>query len=133
MAEPVRPPGTPPSGATAASTRPTINTGDDWPTSAADTIVRVVGTVRDRTTGPALGAARAVVYGTLAAILGTAALVLLSILAVRGLVLAVDALLDVADIDEPGRAVWIAHLLVGLAFTLGGIGLWRKGLRATAT
>ena len=47
---------------------------DDWPAQAADTIVRVVGQVRDRTTGPAITAARAVVFGLLAAILGTVAL-----------------------------------------------------------
>ncbi len=140
MAETLGPPSTSPVGAvsaTAAATapaagRPSTTATDDWPNQAADTIVRVVGSVRDRTTGPAVSAARALVYGTLAAILGTTALVLLSILVVRGLVLALDGLLEALDIDEPGRATWIAHLLVGLVFTLGGLALWRKGRTATA-
>ena len=55
----------------------------DWPAQAADTIERVVGTVRDKTTGPALTVARAVVYGTFAALVGTACLVVLIIGAVR--------------------------------------------------
>ena len=32
--------------------------GGDWPAQAADTIVKVVGQVRDKTTGPAIKAAR---------------------------------------------------------------------------
>ena len=44
---------------------------DDWPAQAADTIVSVVEKVRDRTTGPAITATRAVVFGLLAAMLGT--------------------------------------------------------------
>jgi len=106
--------------------RTTSASSDDWPAQAADTIVKVVGTVRDRTTGPAITASRGAVYGTLAAILGVTALVLLSIVAVRAIVLGVEALLDVLDIDRAGRSVWIAHLLVGLLFSLAGLALWRK-------
>ena len=99
---------------------------DDWPAQAADTIVRVVGQVRDRTTGPAITAARAVVFGLLAAILGTVALVVFSVILLRVTVIGVDALLDVGDLDRPGRAVWIAHFVDAALFGVIGLVLWRK-------
>jgi hypothetical protein len=99
---------------------------DDWPAQAADTIVRVVGQVRDRTTGPAITAARATVFGLLAFILGTVALVVLSVLLLRVTVIGVDALLDLGDLDRRGRAVWIAHFVVGAVFALAGMLAWRK-------
>lgn len=111
-------PGRPPSG--------------DWPAQAADAIVGVVDSVKERTTGPATSIARGLVYGTLAAILGTAALVLFLVLLVRGIDVGVDALLDLGDIDDPGRSTWIAHTVTGLLFLLPGLALWRKGTRAAA-
>lgn len=117
-----------PPGATAASSGATRGSSgaDEWPAQAADTIVRVVGSVRDKTTGPAITASRGAVYGLLAAILATTALVLASVLVVRALAIGVDALLDLGDADRAGRSVWIAHALVGLAMTLAGIWTWRK-------
>ncbi len=87
---------------------------EQWPTQAADTITRVVGQVRDRTTAPAITAARAVVYGLLAAILGVVALVLLITLAVR-----------LGNNYVPGR-IWIIYLVLGGLFTVGGVLLWAK-------
>jgi len=109
--------------------RPAASTtiGQDWPTQAADTIVSVVGQVRDKTTGPAVSATRAIVYGLLAAILGTTALVLLSILIVRLLVLGFDGILGVTDLERGGRAVWLAYLVLGAAVTGAGLLLWKKG------
>ena len=92
----------------------------DWPAQAADTIVRVVGTVRDKTTGPALTVARGLVYGLLALVLATAALVLLAIGSVR----LIDAYLPDAVFGE--THTWAAHLLVGLVFTGAGGWLWSK-------
>ncbi len=92
--------------------------GGDWPAQAADTIVRVVGTVRDKTTGPALTVARGLVYGLLALVLGSTALVLLAIGSVR----LIDAYLPDAVFGE--THTWAAHLLVGLAFTGAGGVLW---------
>jgi hypothetical protein len=109
-----------------------VAAGDDWPAQAADTIVRVVGQVRDRTTGPAITASRAVVFGLLAALLGTVALTVLSIVLVRGAVIGAEALLDLGDLDRPGRAVWIAHLFVGVVFLLGGLVLWKKAVARPA-
>ncbi len=119
--------------ATAVPSGSTRSSGsDEWPAQAADTIVRVVGSVRDKTTGPAITAARGAVYGLLAAILGTTALVLASVLAVRALAIAVDALLELGDADRAGRSVWIAHAVVGLAMTLAGLWAWRKARHSPA-
>ena len=89
-------------------------TGDDWAAQTADTIERVVGSVRGKTTEPLERVARIVVYGLVATILGVAALVFLSILLVR-----------VLDIAIPGD-VWSAHVVTGGIFLLAGLLLWRK-------
>ena len=56
----------------------------DWPAQATETIVGLVDTVRQKTTGPATTAVRAAVWGLLIAIVGTAALVLFLVLFVTG-------------------------------------------------
>jgi hypothetical protein len=89
-------------------------TGGDWAAQTADTIERVVGGVRGKTSEPLERIARIAVYGLLAAIVGTAALVLGAILVVRAL-----------DIAIPGH-VWSADLVAGGIFTLAGLFLWRK-------
>jgi hypothetical protein len=92
----------------------------DWPAQAADTIERVVGTVRDKTTGPAITIARWVVYGTFALVVGTAVAVLVAIAAVRVL----NVYLPDAWFGE--EHVWAAHLLVGAVFTVAGMVLWSR-------
>jgi hypothetical protein len=88
--------------------------GEQWATQTADTIERVVGTVRARTTVPLETVARTLVYGLLAAILGISAGVLVAVAAVRGL-----------DVAIPG-GVWSAHLITGGIFVLAGLFLWSK-------
>lgn len=87
----------------------------DWTVRTADTIDAVVGIVRDKAVLPVTTAMRWVVYGLLAAIVGTMAVVLLAAGVVRGL-----------DIATGGGRVWIAHLITGGIFTLGGMFLWSK-------
>jgi hypothetical protein len=99
---------------------------DDWPAQAADTIVRVVGQVRDKTTGPAITASRAVVFGLLAAVLGSVLLVAFSMVLLRVTVIGVASVLDVSNLERPGRAVWIAYFVDAALFTLIGIVLWRR-------
>lgn len=94
--------------------------GGDWTVQAADSIERLVGTVRDKTAVPLTTVARAVVFGLLAAVMGIAVLVLVAI----GLVRAVNAYL-------PGD-VWAAHLLVGGIFTLAGAFTLRKATSGRA-
>jgi hypothetical protein len=87
---------------------------DDWPAKVADQVVNLVDQVRDKTTGPAIKAARAMVFGFLATMLGTAALVLL-----------VVGLVRFVDVYAPG-GVWVAHGIVGLLFVGCGLLLWAK-------
>jgi MFS superfamily sulfate permease-like transporter len=88
-------------------------TGGDWAAQTADTIDRVVGSVRGKTSEPLERIARIVVYGLLAAIVGLVALVLGVILLVRLLALL------------PGE-LWIAYLAAGGIFVVIGLLLWRK-------
>ena len=88
--------------------------GEDWPTQAADTIERVVGTIRSKTTAPVEHIVQAVVYGLVAAVLGIAALVLATIAVVR-----------VLDVVLPGE-VWLVYLILGVIFTAAGLALWSK-------
>ncbi|CAN5724534.1 hypothetical protein BH24ACT3_BH24ACT3_16210 [soil metagenome] len=95
----------------------------EWPAQAADTIEKVVGSVRDKTTGPILTAARAIVFGLLAAFAGTAAAVLFAV----GTVRAIDNYLPDAAFGD--NHTWAAHGLVGILFVLVGAFCWSKALR----
>lgn len=92
----------------------------DWPAQAADTIERVVQGVRDKTTGPAISAARWFVAGLFMLVAGTMALILL----VVGLVRVLDAYLPDAVFGEDH--VWAAHGLVGLILAIVGLVLLAK-------
>jgi hypothetical protein len=94
--------------------------GADWPAQAADTIVRVVGQVRDKTTGPAITAARGLVYGVLAAVVGVVAAVLFAIGSVRLL----DVYLPESLTGDDNT--WLAHAIIGGLFTGAGLVLWRS-------
>lgn len=86
----------------------------DWPAQAADSIERVVQGVRDKTTGPAITAARWLVFGVFGIVAGTAVLVLLTIAAVRVL----DAYLPSSVFGD--EHVWAAHGLLGLLLSFAG-------------
>lgn len=86
--------------------------GGHWTDQVTDLIVDSVDKVRDRTTGPALKAARAVVYGVLIVIVGIPAGVLLCIGTVRAL-----------DYFIPGD-VWIVYAGMGSFMVLVGSILW---------
>jgi hypothetical protein len=103
----------------AARRSPEVDTSD-WPAQAADTIERVVGTVRDKTTGPAITVARGVVYGLFALLVGTAVAVMVAISAVRAL----DVYLPDAVVGE--QHTWAAHLVVGAIFSVAGMFLWSR-------
>lgn len=93
--------------------------GATWPGQATDLIVQTVATVRDKTTGPAITAGRAVVYGTFAALVGFVAFVMLTLLLVR-----------ICTVYLTGDRVWITDLAVGGLFSLVGIVLWSKAAKA---
>lgn len=88
----------------------------EWPAQAADAIVDAVGKVRDKTTRPAIVAARSAVYGLLAAIVGLVALVLFLI----GLVRLLEHL--------PGH-IWTVYAVIGVVLTVAGTLVLRKANR----
>ena len=91
----------------------------DWPVQAADAIVKGVDTLRDKTTGPVQKAARALVYGLLAAVLGTMVAILLLI----GLIRLIDSIVGIF-MDEP--RIWVTYLILGAAFTVIGAVVFRR-------
>ena len=96
---------------------PATSDDTDWTVQTADTIDRVVTTIRSKTSEPLVGVARWVVFGLLVAVVGTMALVLLAIASVRALIV----YLPVGD-----NRVWVAYLLVGGIFVSVGLLLFRK-------
>jgi hypothetical protein len=95
--------------------------GGDWPVRATDTVERVVETVRSKTTGPAIVASRAIVYGLVGVVLAIIALVLVVAAAVR-----------VLDVLLP-RGVWLPDLVLGVVTGVLGLLLWRKRRPAAAS
>mgnify|MGYP006155264787 CR=1 FL=1 len=95
-------------------------TDPDWADETTDTVVRLVGTVRDKTTTPIVYAARGLVFGLIALFLGVFALVLLVVGLARGLQAALDWQF------EHARSVYISYLLVGGIFSLIGLLLFKK-------
>ena len=91
-------------------------TDPNWAADLADTVERVVGTVRDKTTKPIVTVTRALVYGLLATILGIAAIVLLIVMLTRG----TQELLDQIKVRR-SAAVYISYLAVGGIFSLLGL------------
>jgi hypothetical protein len=90
----------------------------DWAAQAADTIDRVVGSVRDRTTGPALTVARGVVYGTFAVLVGSVCVVLL----IAGAVRLLNSYLPDSVFGEDH--MWATYLILGAVFVIVGGLLW---------
>jgi len=86
----------------------------DWAVQALDKVDDVVATVRANTSDRLVRIARVVVFGLLAAILGSVAGVLALIALVRGLNEAI-----------PGP-VWGVYFLLGAIFTVSGAFLWSK-------
>ena len=86
----------------------------DWPVQAADKIVDTIAMVRDKTTRPALVAARGLVYGLLAAVVGTIAFILVITLVVR-----------LYDVYVPGN-VWPIYAVLAVLFGGAGIVLLKK-------
>ena len=93
---------------------------DDWAVQTADTIDRLVESVRSNTSDRLVSVTRLVVFGLLAAILGTIALVLFAILVVR-----------ILNSYIPG-GVWVVYLVLGGLFTLAGLLLWQQAWKRPA-
>lgn len=90
----------------------------DWTVTVADRIESVVETVRDKTTIPITRVARGIVFGLLAAVAATAALILAVILIVR--------LHVYLPFQPEGRRLYTSYAVVGAIFVLAGAFFWRK-------
>ena len=95
-------------------------TDPNWATETTDRLVTFVDGVRSQTTQKVVYAARGLVFGVLAAILGTFAVVIALLALLRG----VQALLELATTWE--RAVYLSYLIVGALFCLVAVVLFRK-------
>jgi hypothetical protein len=91
----------------------------DWPAQAADRIVAAVDTVRDKTTGPAQKAARAVVYGVVALSLG----IVLFVLVIIGMVRLLDV---IVDHFFPWGHAWLPYMIMGAIFLSAGWVVFRR-------
>lgn len=98
----------------------------DWPAQAADQVERLVGVVRDNTTGKAITAARAVVLGVFAVFAAIAVVVCLVVGLDRFLIVYLPD--DVFGEDH----VWAAHVIVGVLLTVPGLLLLRQARRPIA-
>jgi hypothetical protein len=95
-------------------------TDPNWAPDLADTVERLVGTVREKATRPAVHAARAIVFGLLAGILGLVAVTLLIVGATRGL----QTLLDLGV--SWSMAVYLSYFIVGGILCVAGLFLLSK-------
>jgi hypothetical protein len=91
----------------------------DWTVDAADRIESLVTTVRDKTTQPVLTAARAIVFGIIAGVMGTAALILVVVGLFR-----LHVYLPFKH--NEARKVWVTDAGLGAIFLAFGAFLWRK-------
>jgi hypothetical protein len=91
----------------------------DWAAQAADTIERVVGTVRENTTTRAITAARGAVYGVFAVIVGIPLVILVVIMIGRFL-----NVLVFRDFLFGDHHMWVVYLFVGLVSLLVGTFMW---------
>ncbi len=95
-------------------------TDPDWAPNLADTVVRYVGMVRDKTTKPVITIARAVVFGIIGAVGGLAVAILAVVALVRGIIAALEW-----PFTHP-TAVWLTYLGLGGIFCLAGALLMAK-------
>ncbi|MEO6653000.1 MAG: hypothetical protein ABIP17_10120 [Ilumatobacteraceae bacterium] len=95
-------------------------TDPNWATDLTEQITTFIGNVRDKTTNNAIKIVRGVVYGLLGLLLGLVAIVLLLIIATRGL----QALLDL--VVSRDKAVYLSYFVVGGILTLAGVFLMTK-------
>jgi hypothetical protein len=102
----------------------------EWPVQATDAIVRVVDTVRDKTTGPALNVARWLIYGLVLLLLSLPLGVLLLAGAMRlmeGGLLWLSVTYAWADfLHDP---IGFVYLFFGAVFVLAALICWRQGKR----
>ncbi len=95
-------------------------TDPNWADETTDTVVRLVGTVRDKTTTPLVYAARGLVFGIIAVFLGLFAAIIALIMVTRGAQAALDNVLD------HDQSVYVSYLAVGTILSIIGLFLFKK-------
>lgn len=95
-------------------------TDPNWAPDLTSQITTFVGNIRDKTTNNAIKAVRGVVFGLLAMFLGIVIVVLMLVVATRGL----QSLLDIWF--EWDKSVYLSYFLVGGILTLAGMLLMSK-------
>ena len=95
-------------------------TDPNWADETTDTVVRLVGTVRDRATTPIVYAAGGLVFGLIALFLGVFAVVILLVGLTRGLQSALYWQF------EHARSVYVSYLVTGGIFSFIGLLLFKK-------
>lgn len=112
-----------------AGTGPASAGHEDWPRQATDSIVRVVDNVRDKTTGPALTAARFLVYGTVLVLLAIPLGILLLTFSMRVVEHALISIYDRTGWVIFEQPMWIVYTMFGLGFVAAGAWCWRRSKR----
>ena len=110
-----------PPGRTDRRTVAPLESDGDWAAQYADTVERMVGTVRENTTTRAITVARGVVYGLFAAVVGFALVILLIIFAGRFLNVFVFR-----DFLFGEHHMWVVYLFIGLVCVFFGALLWAR-------
>ena len=100
-------------------------TDPNWAPELADTVERVVGTIRDKATLKAVTVVRAIVFGLIIGITAIVAIVLFLILGTKFL----QILINLGGAIEEDVAVGVSYLLMGAILCLAGWICMRK--RAT--
>lgn len=93
----------------------------DWDQKVVSRLVDTVDQVRVKSSGPAIGIARAAVFGILGAFLATIATILFLVGFVRAL-----------NIWIP-KDVWLVYLILGAIFSALGLFIWSRGPRGAAS
>jgi len=92
-------------------------TDPNWAIDLADTIVRVVGGVRDKATDKAVMAVRAMVFGIVIGMAAVATLVLALILGTRFVQVVISRIAR----TDPNSTVWISYMVMGVLLLLSGM------------
>jgi len=95
-------------------------TDPNWAGNTTDQVVKLVDTVRAKTTNNVVLVARGLVFGLIAAFLGMVAVVLLLVFLTRGF----QAFLDIWFPHE--RSVWMSYIVIGAIFAVVGAVLFKK-------
>ena len=97
-------------------------TNPNWAPELADTVVRLVGQVRDKATTKVVVVVRALVFGVVILFSTFAAIVLSIILGTKLL----QRIVNIGGAIDADSSVWVSYVVLGGIMTLGGLFCMRK-------